>query len=235
MSDTFEPNDKSKPRIRITSICALATALVNTITGFYRATHGSILLNGQEISQMPMHAISSLGISRSFQNIRLFKRMSVLENVLVAFKAYSQSPMRSLFHVGTKKAYIEEAMSWLEQLQLSDRANTLASSLSYGDARRLEIARALASGPQLLLLDEPAAGMNQVETHRLTEDIQKIRSKVLAILLIEHDMSLMRTAADRIVAMDYGKKIVEGPADMVLSHPTVLKAYLGEEAEESSL
>lgn len=207
------------------------TALINTITGFYRATSGSIELNGQEISHLPMHQIGRRGISRTFQNIRLFKRMSVLENVLVAFKAYSRNPLHAVCRVGSSKADIETAMHWLRQLQLADRADALAASLSYGDARRLEIARALAGQPRLLLLDEPAAGMNETETHQLTHDICNIRDHVPAILLIEHDMTLIRALSDRIVAMDYGKKIAEGSADTVLQHPEVLRAYLGSEAE----
>ena len=211
------------------------TALINTITGFYRATGGSIELEGQEISHLPMHQIGRLGISRTFQNIRLFKRMSVLENVLVAFKTYHQNPLRSFFRVGSAKADIATAMHWLEQLQLADRADALASSLAYGDARRLEIARALAGEPCLLLLDEPAAGMNEAETAQLTRDIQKIRSSISSILLIEHDMGLIRALSDRIVAMDYGKKIAEGSAREVLEHPEVLRAYLGTEEEVTSL
>jgi ABC-type branched-subunit amino acid transport system ATPase component len=208
------------------------TALINTITGFYRATAGQIELKGREISHLPMHQIGRLGIGRSFQNIRLFKRMTVLENVLVAFKAFSGSPVRSFFRVGTPKADIATAMHWLEQLQLADRADALAASLAYGDARRLEIARALAGSPHLLLLDEPAAGMNEAETEQLIRDIQKIRSHVPSILLIEHDMGLIRALSDRIVAMDYGKKIAEGSALAVLEHPEVLRAYLGTEEEE---
>ena len=207
------------------------TALINTITGFYRATGGSIELEGQEISHLPMHQIGRLGISRTFQNIRLFKRMSVLENVLVAFKTYNQNPLRSFFSAGSARADIATAMHWLEQLQLADRADALASSLAYGDARRLEIARALAGEPRLLLLDEPAAGMNEAETAQLTRDIQKIRSSISSILLIEHDMGLIRALSDRIVAMDYGKKIAEGSAREVLEHPEVLRAYLGTEEE----
>ena len=209
------------------------TALINTITGFYRASGGSIRLQGREISQLPMHRIGRLGIGRSFQNIRLFKRMSVLENVLVAFKRDSASPLRSLLRLGPARQGVARAMQLLEQLQLADRADTLAASLSYGDARRLEIARALAGEPQLLLLDEPAAGMNETETEQLVNDIRTVKHRVGAILLIEHDMSLIRALSDRIVAMDYGKKIAEGAPAEVLEHPEVLKAYLGSETEEA--
>lgn len=212
------------------------TALINTITGFYRATTGSIELDATEISQLPMHQIGRLGISRTFQNIRLFKRMSVLENVLVAFKSYTNKPIRSFFHFGgASRADIEQAMDLLKLMQLADRPNVLASSLSYGDARRLEIARALAGKPKLLLLDEPAAGMNETETRQLTRDIQSIRNQVPAIMLVEHDMTLIRSLSDRIVAMDYGKKIAEGSAEEVLNHPEVLRAYLGVDSEEAKV
>ncbi len=208
------------------------TALINTITGFYRATSGCVELQGQEVSHLPMHQIGRLGIGRTFQNIRLFKRMTVLENVLVSFKKFSASPLLSFFRNGTSKADIASAMNWLEQLQLAEHADDLAGSLAYGDARRLEIARALAGNPRLLLLDEPAAGMNEAETEQLTRDIRKIRLHVSSILLIEHDMGLIRALSDRVVAMDYGRKIAEGTAREVLEHPEVLRAYLGSDEEE---
>lgn len=203
------------------------TALINTITGFYRATSGRIDLNGVDISSRPMHIIGRLGVSRTFQNIRLFKRLSVLENVLVANKTNAIHLLRSLFRSGSNRREQEEAMRLLELLKLAEKANQPASSLSYGDARRLEIARALAGKPLLLLLDEPAAGMNESETRQLVEDIQQLRHQVDAILLVEHDMDLIRKLSDRLIAMDYGKKIAEGTPAEVLSHPDVLRAYLG--------
>jgi branched-chain amino acid transport system ATP-binding protein len=203
------------------------TALINTITGFYRATSGRIDLNGTEITSLPMHRIGRLGVGRTFQNIRLFKRMSVLENVLVAHKDTATRLLRSVFRSGSNRAEQEQAMHWLELLQLGAKANQPASSLSYGDARRLEIARALAGNPRLLLLDEPAAGMNESETRQLIDDIHVLKHHVDAILLVEHDMDLIRKLSDRLVAMDYGKKIAEGAPAQVLSHPEVLKAYLG--------
>lgn len=205
------------------------TALINTITGFYRATSGRIVLEGTEITSLPMHRIGRLGVGRTFQNIRLFKRMSVLENVLVAHKDDATQLLRSFFRSGSNRAGQEQAMHWLELLQLADKANQPASSLSYGDARRLEIARALAGNPRLLLLDEPAAGMNDSETHQLIADIHVLKHNVDAILLVEHDMDLIRKLSHRLVAMDYGRKIAEGTPAEVLSHPEVLKAYLGTE------
>jgi ABC-type branched-subunit amino acid transport system ATPase component len=207
------------------------TALINTITGFYRATSGHIHLGTTEITHMPMHHIGHLGVSRTFQNIRLFKRMSVLENVLVAFKVFTEHPWRAIWPGKHRREVMEKAMHWLSLLQLADKANQSAASLAYGDARRLEIVRALAGSPKLLLLDEPAAGMNDSETQQLIHDVQKIRSHVGAIMLIEHDMNLIRQLSDRILAMDYGKKIAQGSPDLVLKHPEVLRAYLGMESE----
>ena len=210
------------------------TALINMVTGFYRATEGAILFLGTDITSAAMHEIGRLGIGRTFQNIRLFRRMTVLENVLVAHKPFATHPLRALFGnvSGRSRAALDEAMGLLDMLQMSDRANDLASSLSYGDARRLEIARAMAVHPKLLLLDEPAAGMNESETRQLVEDIRLIRNHVTSILLIEHDMDLIRKLSDRVIAMDYGRKIAEGSSSEVLRHPDVLKAYLGEDVEQ---
>lgn len=205
------------------------TALLNTITGFYRATSGSIQFLGHDIEKMPLHRIGRLGIGRTFQNIRLFKRMTVLENVMVANKAHAGHPLRAFLDFRKRSAAMDEAMDLLQLLQLESKADQLASSLSYGDARRLEIARALAGRPALLLLDEPAAGMNEMETEQLVVDIQTVRTSVKAMLLIEHDMGLIRNLSDRIVAMNYGKKIAEGKVEYVLSHPEVRKAYLGDD------
>ena len=207
------------------------TALINTITGFYRAGEGRILLGETDITALSMNRIGHLGVGRTFQNIRLFRRMTVLENVLVAFKTFAERPLHALFGMADRKETISRAMHWLRLLQLEDKADQSAASLSYGDARRLEIARALAGGPSVLLLDEPAAGMNESETAQLIRDIRTIRESVQAIVLIEHDMSLIRALSDRIVAMDYGRKIAEGTVDEVLRHPEVLRAYLGAEHE----
>ena len=210
------------------------TALLNTITGFYRATSGEVRFHGDDIAHLSMRGIGRLGIGRTFQNIRLFKRMTVLENVLVAYKPFVTGPWHALFGFGDRKASLAEAMKWLQLLHLADKADRSAASLSYGDARRLEIARALAGAPSLLLLDEPAAGMNESETRQLVRDIQTVRASVDAIVLIEHDMGLIRELSDRVVAMDYGRKIAEGSAEDVLRHPEVLKAYLGEDEEATA-
>jgi branched-chain amino acid transport system ATP-binding protein len=205
------------------------TALLNIITGFYRANSGRLFFNQIDITNASIHQISRLGIGRTFQNIRLFKRMSVLENVLVARKQFFASPFLSLLTRGFQKEIVDRSMECLKIMKLADKSNSYAASLSYGDARRLEIARALAGDPKLLLLDEPAAGMNEAETNELIVDIETLRSKVPSIILIEHDMNLIRTLSDTVVAMDFGQKICQGTSQEVLSHPDVMSAYLGDD------
>jgi branched-chain amino acid transport system ATP-binding protein len=207
------------------------TALLNTITGFYTASQGRIQFEEHDITALSIHQIARLGVGRTFQNIRLFKRMSVLENVLVACRTSSVSLFQIFGSQREHEIHLERALECLKMLHLSQKANQMAGSLSYGDARRLEIARALAGQPKLLLLDEPAAGMNESETLALIEDIHAIRSKVSSVVLIEHDMHLIRTLSTRVVAMDFGSKICEGSANQVLSHPEVMSAYLGEDEE----
>ena len=184
---------------------------------------------GHNLVGRSLHEIGRLGIGRTFQNIRLFKRMSVLENVMVANKTHAAHPWSAFWGFRARRKAVDEAMHWLATMHLDAKADVSAQSLSYGDARRLEIARALAGYPALLLLDEPAAGMNESETEALIQDIHTARSQVKAMLLIEHDMGLIRSLSDRVVAMDYGRKIAEGSADQVLAHPDVKKAYLGED------
>ena len=157
------------------------TALINTITGFYRATEGSIRFRGADITALPLYQIGRLGIARTFQNIRLFRRMTVLENVMVANKGFSTRPLRSVWSVmlpGTRRrAAVDEAMEFVELMGLAGKADHRADSLAYGEARRLEIARALATRPQLLLLDEPAAGLNPTEKQELAGLIRRIRAE----------------------------------------------------------
>jgi branched-chain amino acid transport system ATP-binding protein len=205
------------------------TALINTITGFYRADSGQMDFMGHNLIGRSLHEIGRLGIGRTFQNIRLFKRMSVLENVMVANKTHAAHPWKAFWGFVQRRQAVDEAMHWLHTMHLDAKADVSAQSLSYGEARRLEIARALAGYPALLLLDEPAAGMNETETEALIRDIHTARAQVKAMLLIEHDMGLIRSLSDRVVAMDYGRKIAEGSASHVLAHPEVKKAYLGED------
>ncbi len=211
------------------------SVLINLITGFYRVSAGKISFKGRDISGLSRHAISRLGITRTFQNIRLFRRMSVLENVLVANKRHAASPFASLFGMRRNRRDIDQAMEFIDFVGLSERADQLAGTLAYGDARRLEIARALAGEPRLLLLDEPAAGMNEEETAALIDDIRACRQRVEAIVLVEHDMTLIRELSDRMVAIDYGRKMAEGTTAEVFANPIFTKAYLGLESDENAV
>jgi branched-chain amino acid transport system ATP-binding protein len=211
------------------------TTVFNLLTGVYRATQGSISLEGVEIVGMKPHRITSLGIARTFQNIRLFKELSVLDNVRVAH--YSQvgySPFESLFHIGRyrdeERRIIARSMELLEAFKMDHISQEIAKNLPYGFQRRLEIARALATHPKLLLLDEPAAGMNQGEIVQLMAFIQQIRRTYdLTILLIEHQMRLVMGICERLVVLDFGATIASGKPEEVRNDPVVLEAYLGEE------
>ena len=202
------------------------SAMINVVSGIYPTDSGSITLAGRDLTRLPAHERSRAGVARTFQNIRLFGRMSVLENVLMARKEHVQNPLRSIFS-GRRRQRVAEAMRQLEAMRLAAKADWPASSLAYGEARRLEIARALANGPTLLFLDEPAAGMNDQETALLIEDIRVARAGVDSIVIVEHDVALLRTLSDRMVALHYGRKIAEGSPEEVLSHPEVVRAYLG--------
>jgi ABC-type branched-subunit amino acid transport system ATPase component len=178
--------------------------------------------------------INQAGIARTFQNIRLFKNMTVLENVLMAMdRKYKAGVLRMAVHAPSvrkeEKAAEREAADLLQFVGLRSAANELAKNLPYGDQRRLEIARGLASEPQLILLDEPAAGMNPSESAELTKMIERIRQRGVTVLLIEHHMKLVMGISDRITVLDYGKKIAEGTPEEVRVNPAVIKAYLGDE------
>jgi branched-chain amino acid transport system ATP-binding protein len=208
------------------------SVLVNLITGFYRPSEGTIRFLGRDITRLGRHEISRLGIARTFQNIRLFRRMTVLENVLVADRRHAKSPFAAVFGFARQQREVAGAMEMLALMGLADRADRMAGTLPYGDARRLEIARALAGRPKLLFLDEPAAGMNEEETAELVADIRTCRPLLEAVVLIEHDMTLIRELSDRMVAMDYGRKMAEGATEEVFSNPVFVKAYLGLEAAD---
>jgi len=204
------------------------SVLINLITKFYAPTAGTLQFDGEDVSAFSRLQMARSGVARTFQNIRLFKRMTVLENVLVADPLTTASPFRSAV---LRKSRLERAVALLDLMRLTDLSDQVAGSLPYGAARRLEIARALATGPRLLLLDEPAAGMNEEETAALAEDISKARERVEGILLIEHDMSLIRALSSRLVALIAGMKVAEGSVASVLSDPQVIEAYLGPDEE----
>ena len=211
------------------------TTAFNMMTGVYTPTSGKILFDNQVISGKKPHEIAKLGIARTFQNIRLFKDLTVLENVLIANHLHVQSGLfASVFHLPKarkeEKEMYDLSLSLLERIGLLEYKDDTASSLPYGLQRRLEIARALATKPKLLLLDEPAAGMNPKESEDLTDFIKEIRDQFdLTILLIEHHMQLVMGISDRIYALEYGTTIAKGVPSEIQNNTKVVKAYLGEE------
>jgi ABC-type branched-subunit amino acid transport system ATPase component len=213
------------------------TTFFNVLTGLYRATGGSVRFGAHDITRLSPHRITRLGIARTFQNQRLFDRMTVLENVLVGLVCRTRAGLASIV-LGTPSSRSEKrdaearAMECLAVFRdrLVPRRQLPAMSLSYANRRRLEIARALATRPTLLLLDEPAAGMNPSETRELMADIVRIRDMGVTILLIEHDMRLVKGVCSRVTAFDHGLKIAEGDFASVREHPAVLEAYLGRRA-----
>lgn len=211
------------------------TTLFNCMTGLYRVSQGEIRLDGQPIQNRKPHVIVARGFARTFQNIRLFANMTALENVLVGRHVRTRAGVIGavLRDAGTRA---EEAMSreraraLLDFVGLGHKGRTLAGHLAYGEQRRLEIARALATEPRLLALDEPVAGMNPAERRAMGELFLRLRAQGLTLLLIEHDVKLVMGLCDRVAVLDYGRKIAEGPPDVVRRDPAVIAAYLGAEA-----
>lgn len=210
------------------------TTAFNMLTGVYRPTDGGIRLDGQNLIGKKPHEICKLGVARTFQNIRLFSRLPVLDNVKVGLhNEVTYSLAESMLHLGSyrrkERAMDEKALEILKVFDLDGQADTLASNLPYGKQRKLEIARALATDPKLLLLDEPAAGMNPNETGELMETIQLVRERYgVTILLIEHDMKLVTGICEYLYVLNFGRLLAEGTPKEVLSNPEVVKAYLGE-------
>lgn len=225
-----------------TEICGLIgpngagkTTIFNLLTGVYQPTRGSVLINGIDTRGMPTHKVTKLGIARTFQNIRLFTDMSVLDNVKVGMHNQIRcSFISSMLHLPSyfkaEKKANQKAMELLDFMGLADLADQKAGSLPYGVQRRLEIVRALATNPTIILLDEPAAGMNPSETAELMHQIRRIRDSFhIAIFLIEHDMNLVMNVCETIAVVNYGRIIAKGTPEEIKVNPAVVEAYLGKE------
>ena len=212
------------------------TTVFNMLTGVYAPTFGTFYLNGTELKGMSQETINRQGIARTFQNIRLFNNMTVIRNVMVGLHnlpeydcGFFESIFRLPRHFKVEREMRDKAKELLDIFGLLDDRNQLAYNLPYGKQRKLEIARALATGPKLLLLDEPAAGMNPHETEELMNTIRTVRDRFdMTILLIEHDMSLVAGICDRLTVLNFGQTLAEGGVDEVLNNPDVVKAYLGD-------
>lgn len=210
------------------------TTVFNMLTGVYLPTEGSVILNGEVLNGKKTHQFVASGVARTFQNIRLFKQMSVIDNVKAAITkdtdyGFVDVIFRTPKFWRVEKQLTEKAMDLLSIFKLEGKANQLAANLPYGQQRKLEIARALATNMKLLLLDEPAAGMNPTETAELLECINTIRDRFgISILLIEHDMALVMNVCERILVIDYGVTIASGLPEEIAKNPKVIAAYLGE-------
>ncbi len=212
------------------------TTIFNTLTGIYKVTGGSIVLNGESLCELSPQDIVVAGVSRTFQNIRLFQDLRVIENVLVGTHIHTNYNFIDLVFRTRKFRRIEKektvaAMEILKSIGLEGKIDDYATNLPYGEQRKLEIARAIATNPQIILLDEPAAGMNPQESEDLVKFIGELRDRGFTIILIEHDMSVVMNIADRIYVIDHGRRIAHGNPQEIANNPEVIEAYLGKEEE----
>ncbi|PID64019.1 MAG: high-affinity branched-chain amino acid ABC transporter ATP-binding protein LivG [Gammaproteobacteria bacterium] len=211
------------------------TTIFNCISGFYTPTAGEVWLGDDEITGLPSHEVAKLGLMRTFQNIRLFKEMTVLENLLVAQhnqlnNKYIAGLLRLPSFKRAEERALHSAVQWLEIFGLREFSNREAGNLSYGQQRRLEIARCMITEPKILILDEPAAGLNPQETQELIDLIRLLRDEHrVSVVLIEHDMNLVMNISENILVVEYGRPIAEGSPEAIRNNPEVIKAYLGEE------
>lgn len=210
------------------------TTLFNIVTGIYQQTSGRVIFEGQDISGIPAERLASLGMVRTFQNIELFGKMTVLENVMVGLHSRSSSGLfacsfKMPWALKEERRIREEALQWLEFVGIADLAEVTAANLPFGRGRMLEIARAMACKPRMMLMDEPAAGLNSQETVGLAELIRKIRDLGVTVVLVEHDMELVMEICDRIVVLNLGQKLAEGTPREIQDNPEVIAAYLGDD------
>ncbi|TPG17497.1 ABC transporter ATP-binding protein [Variovorax guangxiensis] len=207
------------------------TTCINLLSGVLKSDAGSVTLEGTEIARRPTHVVAAAGLARTFQNIRVFGRMTVLQNVLVGFNqslGYNLLSVFSLRNGAAERRLHEQGMALLEFVGLADKHDTLATNLSYGEQRLIEIARARALSPRLLLLDEPLVGMNPTEVDRVVDLFQRMRGQGLTMLLVEHKMRVVMSVCDQITVLNFGRKIAGGQPDEIRADPEVIRAYLGE-------